>query len=258
MSAWSPESLPRGEGALRSEPQPGWTELVLDNPSARNALSPGMMVDLGAAVARLEAEPPAAVVLRGQGEAAFCAGGDLRAVRSHLLAPGSAGGMLDHMADLLDRLQRLPTLVIAAVEGAALGGGAELLTACDLVIAARDAQVGFVHARLGVSPGWGGGARLVRRVGSRRAALVLLPVDGPTAERAAALGLVDELVPPGQALARAREVATRVAAWDRQAVAAALRIARSGEREVEREAFCALWGGPAHREALRVLDKGRA
>lgn len=258
MSAWSPESLPRGEGAARLEPQAGWIELVLDNPGARNALSPGMMVDLGGAVSRLEDAPPVALILRGQGEAAFCAGGDLRAVRSHLLAPGAAGGMLDHMAALLDRLQALPTLVIAAVEGAALGGGAELLTACGLVIAARDAQVGFVHARLGVSPGWGGGARLVRRVGSRNAALALLPFDGPTAERAAALGLVDELCPPGQALARAREIAGRVAGWDRQAVAAALRIARTGSRDVEREAFCALWGGPAHRAALDALGKGKA
>lgn len=258
MTAWSPESLPRGEGALRLESAQGWSELVLDNPGARNAFSPGMMADLDGAVRALEAQPPAVLVVRGAGEAAFCAGGDLRAVRSHLLAPGAAGGMLDYMAGLLDRLQALPGFVIAAVEGAALGGGAELLTACDHVVAARDAQVGFVHVRLGVSPGWGGGQRLVRRVGSRMATRALLPFDPPTAEQAMALGLVDELCPPGRAHARAREIAARVAAWDPAAVAAALRIARGGDRQVEREAFCALWGGPAHRAALDALGKGRA
>lgn len=254
---WDPSTLPRGRGALRLRGDGAVRELVIDNPAARNAMGPGMMADLAAAVASLEEAPPVAVVIHGEGGRAFCSGGDLRAVREQLLAPGAAAGMSEFMSGVLDRLATLPCRVIAAVEGAALGGGCELLTCCDLVIAARDARIGFVHASLGVSPGWGGGARLVRQLGPRRAIALLAPTGPPTAARAHALGLVDELCEPGHALATARERAAFLARSPLEAVHAAVRIARSGSRELELAAFERLWGGPAHRAALEALSQGR-
>ncbi len=254
---WDPSALPRGRGAVHLLGDGPVRELVLDNPAARNAMGPGMMADLAHAVDRLQADPPAAVVIHGAGGRAFCAGGDLKAVREQLLAPGTATGMAAFMAGVLDRLATLPCRVIAAVEGAALGGGSELLTACDLVIAARDARIGFVHASLGVSPGWGGGARLVRQLGSRRAVALLAPTGPPTATRAHRLGLVDELCDSGSALSVAHERAAFLARSPLTAVHAAVAIARSGARDAELGAFERLWGGPDHLAALAALTQGR-
>lgn len=255
---WDPAALPAGEGEVRLERVEDWWELVLDNPGARNALSPGMMAALGAAATRLQAEPEGAVLLvRGAGERAFCAGGDLRSVRANLLVPGTAEGMQRWMSQALDTLAALPRVILASVEGAALGGGAELLTACDEVFASRLAKVGFVHVTLGVSPGWGGARRLVRRVGSRRALRLLL--CGPEADvvQARELGLVDHLCEPGQALAQARARARVLSALPPQAVRGAVRIARSeGDPAVERAVFASLWGAPDHQRALARSRKG--
>lgn len=232
-------------------------ELVLDHPGARNAVSPGMMVDLGEAVAELVALPPRFLLLRGEGGRAFCAGGDLASVRTELLAEGVAAGMQAFMSACLARIETLPCPVVAAVEGVALGGGAELLTACDFVVAERSARIGFVQARLGVSPGWGGGVRLLRRVGRAAALRLLVEAEPVSAEVAVDLGLVDELAPEGQVVATAREVGERLSRHDRLAIGAALRLVRGGSAEDERRLFVELWGGAAHRRALAALTQGR-
>jgi enoyl-CoA hydratase len=240
--------LPRGDGAIRLHREGGLAELLLDHERRRNAVSVGMMLDLRAAVAALEADPPAAVLVHGAGDRAFCAGGDLRAVRAHLLAREAAAAMVAVMTDALDRLAALPALVFAAVDGPALGGGAELLTACDHVTASARGAVGFVQARLGVSPGWGGARRLVARVGPRRAALLLGESRTLSAEQAWREGLVDVLVEQGPALPLARARAEAVAALPVASVRAAVELARAPEHEAA--AFLSLWGGPAHRAAL--------
>jgi len=257
VAVGTPAELPRGEGCIHLDRRDGVPVVVLDNPTARNAMSPGMMVDLQAVVARLEASPPAVLLVTGAGTRAFCAGGDLRSVRQHLLSARSAVGMHDFMADVLDRLTALPTVVVAAVEGAALGGGAELLTACDLVFAGSSAKIGFVHVRLGVSPGWGGGQRLVARVGSARALKLLLSMEPPSAGLAARLGLVDGICQPGGALAAALAHAKAIEALPAAAVAAAVEIARTGGRSVERRHFAGLWAGEAHLKALAAASQGR-
>ena len=97
------------------------------------------------------------MILSGADQYAFCAGGDLRDVRQSLLDSEQGRIMCEQMTHNLDLLLQLPSFVIAAVEGAALGGGAEVLTACDALICGESSTIGFVHASLGVSPGWGGG-----------------------------------------------------------------------------------------------------
>ena len=154
--SWDPSRFPRGRGAVRLDVSGRVATIVLDNPTARNAMSVGMMADMISIVAELESSDVLAVLIHGAGEAGFCAGGALRDVRAHLLNPESAKGMPEVMGDVLDRLSRLHAVVVAAVEGAALGGGAELITAADWVVSSRRSTIGFVHARLGVTPGWGG------------------------------------------------------------------------------------------------------
>lgn len=221
-----------------------------DHPAARNALSPRMMVSFAGIVGTLTADPPRAVVIGGVGPA-FCAGGDLAAVQEHLLAPGAAVEMQAFMRDACDGLAALPSLVIAAVEGAALGGGAELLTACDLVYAAPDAKIGFIQAAMGVSPGFGGAARLARQVGSRRAVDLLTrarPIDAAEALR---LGVVDEIVadPWARALARGNEFAS-LPPEAASAIKPLVRRILEGEDGAESAAFARLWGGPEHVAAL--------
>ncbi len=243
-------AMPEGPGRVRLEVDGAVATLRLDHPGARNALSPAMMVALADAVVSLAAAPPRAVIVGGVGSA-FCAGGDLGAVQAHLLAPGSAAEMQAFMAATCDALLALPSLVIAAVEGAALGGGAELLTACDLVYSAPSAKVGFVQAAMGVSPGFGGAARLVRRVGGRRAVDLLTRAAPMSAAEALRVGVVDEVCEDawGAARARAGECASlppAAAAAVKPLVARLLR----GDSHAESEAFVALWGGPEHVAAL--------
>ncbi len=247
--------LPRGGGRLGLRLDGPVAELVVDHPERRNAMSPGMMADLLAAVERLAAWDGVAVVIRGEGRRAFCAGGDLGAVRAHLLEAGEA--MARAMQGALDRLAGLPVLGIAAVEGVALGGGAELLTAADVVVAAEDARIGFVHAALGVSPGWGGGARLARRVGPGRAARILAEARVLEAEEALRVGIVDEVVPTGEARARALAIARAAAANPPAAVRGVIAVAKAADPDAERAVFARLWGGPDHRAALARLPAGR-
>lgn len=255
---WHPRALPRGRGEIRLGIDGRHAELIIDSPQARNALSPGMMDDLGACVARLEAFDGVSVLVRGAGERAFCAGGDLDAVQAWLLEPGAGAAMCQYMGSVLDRLDALPMVVMAAVEGAALGGGAEILTACDLIVFGRGARVGFVQGRLGVSPGWGGGARLVRRVGARAALRCLAFASLMSAEEAERVGLVDRIVPDGQTAEAARGWLAELDILPPEAVRGAVRVVREAGTGAEQEVFAALWGGPAHREALARLGRGRA
>lgn len=253
--SWHPSRYGRGRGAVRWRLEGAVAEVVLDNPGARNALSPGMMADLEQAVLALEAYSGVGVVLRGEGSAAFCAGGDLEAVRAHLLEPGAGAGMAGFMGPLLDRLAALPLVVVAAVEGAALGGGAELLTCADHVVLGRGARVGFVQGALGVSPGWGGGRRLIARAG-RHAALELL-AGAPVldAQRAATLGLAHQVVDDGQALAAAHAWLAPMLALPPQAVRGAVRVVKADTASEEQAIFAELWGAEAHRSALARLGR---
>jgi len=246
--SWHPSQLPRGEGTIALAIRDRVAEVVIDNAARRNAIAPGMMVDLEQALERLEAWDGAAVVVRGAGTKAFCSGGDLEAVERHLLDHGDA--MARFMTDALDRLRRLRCVVIAAVEGSALGGGAEILTATDLVVASETVSIGFVHATLAVSPGWGGGRRLVEKVGPANAMRLLAFAERHDAAAAKRLGIVDEVVPEGAAVGTAERWLARLASLPPDALRAAIEIARGTTVDRERALFVSLWGAPLHRAAL--------
>ena len=253
--AFHPRQLPPGAGVVRVEYGPQVATVWIDHPTARNAISPGMMVGLGDIVDELTAWDGVAVIVTGAGRDAFCAGGDLKAVAAHWVTPEAGIRVGAWMSAVLDRFAQLPLVSVAAVEGAALGGGAELLTAVDFVVAADDASIGFVHASLGVSPGWGGAQRLCQKVGSRAALRFLAFAERHDALGAHGLGLVDDVAPSGQALQVAHRLLAPLLALPVPAVRAAVRLARCGSRDDERAAFASLWGGPAHLAALG--DRGR-
>ena len=172
-----------------------WVTLM--RPEKRNALSHALIAALGAAFdAWRDREDVALVVLTGAENKAFASGGDLKeldAMRGEDEALAFAMGT----REVFDRIRRFPVPVVAVLNGDALGGGAELALACDHRIALAHARVGFLQARLGIAPAWGGGTDLFALVGSSRAVRMLATAQIYRAAEALAQGLVDVVVPDG-------------------------------------------------------------
>jgi enoyl-CoA hydratase/carnithine racemase len=226
-------------------------EIVLDAPWRLNALSAGMMValhDAARAVAGARV-----MVLRGEGEA-FCAGGDLGEIRESLAAPGVGEELNAFMLEAVAALEAAAPVRVAAVTGPALGGGAELLSACDVVFGSPTATVGWVQARLGLCPGFGGGQRLVQRLGPARAKQLLVEARVLGSEEALAMGLFTEVVP--DPVAAAWRWASAVAERPEGALRAAAALVRGGI-DAERAQFAELWGGAEHVDALASARAGR-
>lgn len=185
--------------------------ISLNRPEVRNALSAELRDALAEAVEEAaSASDVRAVVLTGEG-AAFCSGLDLRElerVRDAPLEAARADAM--RLADLLMRIHRLPKPVVAAVRGPAVAGGAGLASACDVVIAGEGARLGYTEARIGFVAALVA-VFLVRQVGDRRARELLLTARLVDAAEAREIGLVNEVVADGRALARAHEVALAIA-----------------------------------------------
>ncbi len=197
--------------------------VTIDREERRNAVDGPTAVALHEAYERFESEDDARVmVLTGAGGLAFCAGADLKAIETYadrLDAPGGPMGF--------SRLTpSKPT--IAAISGYALAGGLELALWCDLRIATEDSKLGFPERRWGVPLIDGGTQRLPRVVGLGRALDIILTGRIMDASEAHAIGLVNELVPPGQHLERALELANNLARFPQRTMLADRRAAIEG------------------------------
>lgn len=243
-----------GEGAVRLDRDGSIARLLFDNPGRRNAMSGRMLRDFKGAVEQLEAWSGVAVVLRGGGERSFCAGADLTLVRAALDRPELGQAMCALMQNLTARLSRASVISVAAIEGAAVGGGAEMATAADFRVMSRTAHIRFVHARLGLSPGWGGGGRLLRLVGRRQALQLLGSARKVSAEEALEVGLVDALCEPGTAETAAAEFLEPFLRLPSASVRGAKRLVANPTHEAQ--VFSSLWGGPAMRAALNPSGEG--
>ena len=219
-------------------------------------LYPGtMMVELSDIIGDLEEWTDGkGVIVHGAG-AMFCSGGDLNFIRSIMDNREQGEKMCAFMQSTLQRLFHLPILSVAVIEGRTVGGGAELATACDLRVATPESHVGFVQSRMGLSPGWGGGQRLVQIVGRSQALKLLCSGSVLNAEQAKQLRLVDEVLDSdADPLENAKQwllqqvpssvTASRVA---KQVVVAAM--TNAGLQE-ERRLFGTLWGATAHYDAM--------
>ena len=200
--------------------------LTVDRPATLNAIDAEVLADLEAAVATLEASPAVRVViLTGRGRA-FVAGGDI----AHMARLSVSGGerWVRRGQAALRRLERLPQVSIAAVNGYALGGGLELALACDLRVAADTAQLGLPEVRVGLIPGWGGTQRLLRLVGPSRARDLIFTGRAVTAEEALRLGVVSRVVAPEGLLAACHALAWEICGASPSAVRAAKRALVEG------------------------------
>lgn len=238
-------------GSVRVEHHPGRAEVILARPGKRNALSMAMLRELQAALAALAVDESVRVVLlTGEGDRAFSAGADLAEMAA--LDAAGIGEFLALGHGVADALEQLPQPVIAAVNGFALGGGCELMLACDLALAADSAVIGLPEIDLALIPGWGGTQRLARRVGLGRALHLILTGSRISAEEAARIGLIDRVVPAAELLAETRALAEVLAAKDPTALRAAKAAVRAalapglaeGLRQ-ERERFATLFARPA-------------
>jgi enoyl-CoA hydratase len=212
--------------------------VTMNRPAARNALSGPMLELMRQAWDTVDADPDIrACVLTGAG-GAFCAGADLKAMtRSHPGDQFRGGGMDLSVIEPLLKGRRLTKPLIAAVEGPAIAGGTEILQACDIRVAGESARFGVSEARWGLFPLGGSAVRLVRQIPYTVAADLLLTGRHITAAEALSIGLIGHVVPDGQALDRALEIAAAIAANGPIAVRAILQVIRDTEGMPENEAF---------------------
>lgn len=201
--------------------------VTIDRPEMRNAIDPAAAAGLAAAMDELDAEPDLLVgILTGAPGGGFCAGMDLR----HAAATGERP-IVDGrgFAGIVERPPTKP--LIAAVDGAAAGGGFEIVLACDLVVASTAASFRLPEVRVGLVPGGGGLFRLPARVPHHVAMELVLTGIPLSAERALAFGLVNRLVEPGAVLAAALELAGEVAANAPVAVQVATEVVRASSAD---------------------------
>ena len=180
--------------------------VAVNRPEVCNAIDVEVVAELGAAIiAAAAAASVRAVILTGVGDKAFVAGSDVH--RMVTASPAEAEALSGAVKALHDEVRRCAKPVIAAVNGACLGGGLELAMACDIRIAARTATFGLPEIRLGIIPGGGGTVRLSRLIGNASARAMCLTGQIIDAERAYGLGLVSEVIEPAKLMAAAKRLA---------------------------------------------------
>jgi enoyl-CoA hydratase/carnithine racemase len=227
-----------------------------------NAIDLRVMEELHAAAREAgEREDVGAVVLWG-GERVFAAGADVKMLAG--LGRAEVRTMIASMQEAYDAVEAIPKVVVAAVNGFALGGGCELAMCADLRFAAEDARLGQPEILLGVVPGAGGTQRLPRLVGVSRAKDLVYSGRQVDAEEALRIGLVDAVLPAGDVYAGALEAASGYAKGPRLALAAAKAAIDGGLRGgltagllMERDLFAGLFGSPDQEEGMRAFFEKR-
>jgi enoyl-CoA hydratase len=200
--------------------------ITLNRPDKLNALNREVFEQLGRALEALEASSSSAVgILHGAGRA-FAAGADIEDYVD--ISVEEYRSFMDLGRAPTDMIGRLSKPVIAAVQGFALGGGFELVLACDLVVAAENARFGLPEPKLGLAPGGGGTQRLPRLVGRTRALELLLSGRFLTAQEAYEWGIVNRVVPKDELLGAAAELAGAMIAMAPQSLAVIKRVVRDG------------------------------
>ena len=228
----------------------GLAVLTIDRPHARNAIALDTMQQLEKA---LDAAAGArALVIKGAGDRAFVSGGDLKEL-STLRTEEDAAAMAKRMRSICDQLASFPAPVIAALNGHAFGGGAEVAVAADIRVAADDIKIAFNQVDLEIMPAWGGAERLAALVGKGRA--LLLAGSGRTLNAAEAerIGLVDLVLPRSAFDEGWRSVARSLA---RHPATEIKRVISGVSPDQAIASFARLWVADAHwRAAERVMNR---
>jgi enoyl-CoA hydratase/carnithine racemase len=183
--------------------------IVLNRPEVLNAIDNTLATELTGVCAELAKDQDVwAVILRGAGEQAFCAGADLKARRD--FTPDDWAHQRALLRKLFAHMRNVPQPMIAAVHGYALGGGTEFAMLADFIVASDDAVFGLTEVSLGIIPGGGGTQNLPRMIGRNRAKELIFSARRIPASEAYRLGLVNHVVPRAELLPRATELAREI------------------------------------------------
>jgi enoyl-CoA hydratase len=234
--------------------------VVIDRPHARNAISRGVITELAAAVEDVRGSSARVLVIRGAGDRSFISGGDVKDFAALRTLPDAAE-MSRSMRRVLDSIASLPAVVIAALNGDAFGGGAEVAVAADVRIACDDVVIAFNQVRLGIMPAWGGIERLTQLIGRGRATYLLALGTVLSAGEAKAWGLVEQCVPRAEFAAAVEMLAARFADAPQPVIAGikatmqqAYPVIHNGTAETAVDAFAKAWVSDDHWAAAAALS----
>ena len=235
---------------VRLEIEDGLAVVTIDRPHARNAISLETMDRLDDALDG--AAGASALVIKGAGDKAFVSGGDLKELAA-LRTEEDAAAMARRMRGVCDRIAAFPGPVLAALNGHALGGGAEVAVAADIRIAADDVKIGFNQVALEIMPAWGGAERLAALVGRSKALLLAGTGQILTAAEAERDGLVQRVVPRAEFEDAWRTLARTLA---HRAAGEIKRVVSGASPEEAVAAFARLWVDDAHWAAAdKVMNR---
>jgi enoyl-CoA hydratase len=234
--------------------------LKVNRPEVHNALDWESMQNFSRMIKRIHsANQIRALIITGEGKS-FVSGGDLK-VLDHYPKRRHGARLSKIMSRALERLRALPMPTIAAINGPARGGGAEIAVACDMRVMADNADIGFVHSRLGITTAWGGARFLLQLVGYSQALMIMASGGVLYPGKALQLGLVDRVVSKGEALQKSMELAKELSQHPKESVEAAKRLLRlaiaypSVANLAERQIFAGLWDSDFRREQVKKFLK---
>lgn len=242
----------------------GIMTLTINRPQVLNSLNSDVVRELECALYEVDLDVAVrAIVLTGAGEKAFVAGADIKEMSE--LSSFEAHDFARRGQRLMLLINRMRTPVIAAVNGYALGGGLELALACDFIYASEKARFGFPEVGLGIIPGFGGTQNLARLIGPGRANELIFSGRIIPAEKAHAWGIVNELYPPQELLAKALETAREIAgkgalgvAYAKDAIASGLNMTKEDGFRYEASLFGVLFATVDQREGMGAFLEKRS
>lgn len=241
----------------------GVATLTLSRPQRLNALNQQMFRELDEALDEVAANPAARIlVITGAGDRAFAAGADIREFVD--LSPMAALDFSQNAHRVFSKLETMPKPTIAAVNGFALGGGCELMMACDIAYAADTAKVGQPEITLGIIPGAGGTQRLSRLVGKQKAKELAMTGDMVPADEALRIGLVCKVVPAAELMVEVQKLCERILSkadvalrMIKEAIEAGAQVDLATGLEIEAKAWALCFTTEDHLEGVKAFLEKR-
>ena len=250
---------------IRFEKEGAVAIVTIDRPKVLNALNNEIISELHDCFDNIAVDNSIlCVIITGGGEKAFVAGADIGELATLDILGGRA--LCDRGQELMSKIENLPQPVIAAINGFALGGGCELAMACTIRLASDNARLGQPEVNLGIIPGYGGTQRLSRLVGRGKAAQMILTGDFVTAAEAHRVGLVEDVYPQAELMAKAKEMAQKIASkgplavrYAKQAINLGLDVDLDSGCRHEASLFAAICGTEDKNEGTKAfLEKRKA
>lgn len=241
----------------------GVATITINRPKVLNALSPEVTMELLDAFTKVgDDESIKVALITGAGGKAFVAGADIAALSE--LSPLQARHFSRKLQELTLKMESIPQPVIAVVDGFALGGGTELILACDFVYASEHSKFGQPEINLGIIPGAGGTQRLIRRVGKGWAMELCLTGEIIKSAQAKEIGLVNKVFPSDELMPAAQKTAATIASKGsvairavKETVGAALDLSLDLGLKLEAESFATCFSSPDQREGMKAFMEKR-